>query len=292
MPTRETADIQSIDHLLLLLLNVGFAQHDGDWNWENVNSPFIRIYYVTEGSAMLHLPSSDYILRPGHMYMIPAFVTHSYSCASVFKHYYMHIYVDHNPHLSMFDDYEIPVEIESDESALALIRRLHCLNPSMQLPGSNPKLYDNRKILTENITRNKARELGLRIESRGILFEIFSKFIYKSNRSDMRGDPRIIHVKNSIGRNLGQALSIERLAQSVYMSTDHFIRLFKKEIGMPPLKYITKKKMEHARFLLLTEETSIKSIAHTLGFDDVSYFIRLFKKELGATPAEYRRNNK
>ena len=44
-----------IESLNLLVLNVGFAHHDGDWNWQGVQSPFTRIYYVTEGSARLHL---------------------------------------------------------------------------------------------------------------------------------------------------------------------------------------------------------------------------------------------
>ena len=35
----------------LLMLNVGFASHFGDWNWRNVRSPFARLYYVVDGEA-------------------------------------------------------------------------------------------------------------------------------------------------------------------------------------------------------------------------------------------------
>ena len=39
----------------LLMLNVGYAVHDADWNFENVNSPFSRIYFVTKGSAKVRI---------------------------------------------------------------------------------------------------------------------------------------------------------------------------------------------------------------------------------------------
>ena len=42
---------QSIDQLHLLILNVGLAIHNADWNWKNVSSPFTRLYYIMEGTA-------------------------------------------------------------------------------------------------------------------------------------------------------------------------------------------------------------------------------------------------
>ena len=43
----------SIDQLHPLVLNVGLAIHNADWNWKNVNSPFMRLYYVTDGQAQI-----------------------------------------------------------------------------------------------------------------------------------------------------------------------------------------------------------------------------------------------
>lgn len=42
---------QSIDQLHLLILNVGLAIHNADWNWKNVSSPFTRLYYIMEGNC-------------------------------------------------------------------------------------------------------------------------------------------------------------------------------------------------------------------------------------------------
>ena len=40
-----------IESFNLQMLNVGLAHHNGDWNWKDVNSPFTRIFYVTEGDG-------------------------------------------------------------------------------------------------------------------------------------------------------------------------------------------------------------------------------------------------
>lgn len=66
-----------IDRLHIYILNVGFARHDGDWNWKNVRSPFARLYLVTEGRAHIVMFNASYELTPGHLYLIPSFTTHS-----------------------------------------------------------------------------------------------------------------------------------------------------------------------------------------------------------------------
>lgn len=69
---------------------------------------------------------------------------------------------------------------------------------------------------------------------------------------------------------------------------DHFIRLFKKETGITPLKYINQKKIEKAQLILITDETPVKNVAFSLSYGDYSYFNRLFKKTTRLTPQEYR----
>ena len=58
-----------IESMNLMMLNVGYATHHADWNWQKVSSPFIRIFYIMEGEAMLHLPDKDVRLKPGYMYI-------------------------------------------------------------------------------------------------------------------------------------------------------------------------------------------------------------------------------
>ena len=66
---------QDINSSTPYILNVGFATHNADWNWKNVNSPFARLYYVTEGNAQVEFLDGIHNLNAGHMYFIPAYTS-------------------------------------------------------------------------------------------------------------------------------------------------------------------------------------------------------------------------
>jgi AraC-like DNA-binding protein len=83
-------------------------------------------------------------------------------------------------------------------------------------------------------------------------------------------------------------LEIRKLAQRAFMSEDHFIRIFRREMGETPNAYIIRLKMERAELLLVTTQLPVKCIADMVGYDEVPYFVRLFKKKVGKTPKEYR----
>ena len=147
----------SIDKLHVYTLNVGFARHDGDWNWKNVRSPFARLYLVVEGKAQIELPTGIYDLTPGHLYYIPAFTTHSYICDSLFSHYYIHIYENNHEAESLLDNWNFPVEVDATDYDVELVKRLTYINPFLKLPMSNPEIYDNHKTLISNIDMNVRR---------------------------------------------------------------------------------------------------------------------------------------
>ena len=277
-----------IDKLRLLTLNVGLANHYGDWNWKNVRSPFARLYYVTEGTAQVEMSSCVYTLKPNHLYFIPAYTTHSYICDSKFSHYYIHIYEDQQSETSMFDKWDFPVEVSANDTDLGLVKRLCEINPFLKLPQSNPDAYDNHQTLISNLELNRRRPFCDKVESRGILFILMSRFLkYATPKTDVRDD-RIQMSLTYIRKNIGSRLNIEQLADKACMSKDHYIRVFKNETGETPNAYITKRKMEKAELTLLTTALPVKSIADLLGYDDYSYFNRIFRKNSGMTPLQYR----
>lgn len=279
---------QSIDQLHLLILNVGLAIHNADWNWKNVNSPFTRLYYVTEGTAKIILPSGIQELKSNYLYLIPSFTTHSYLCDSHFVHYYLHIYEDHQSESSILDDYNFPVEVAAGDLELPLIKRLCQINPSMQLPQSDPDSYDNNPTLIQNIIKNKQRTFCDKVESRGIVYQLMARFLKDAQPKIEVNDNRIQKVISHIRKNIYTLIDIDSLAEISCVSKDHFIRLFKKEIGATPLQYINQKKIEKAQLILITDNMPVKNIAYLLAYEDHSYFNRLFKKVTGTTPQQYR----
>ena len=279
---------QSIDQLHLLILNVGLAIHNADWNWRNVNSPFTRLYYVTEGAARILLPTGIQELKPDHLYLVPSFTTHSYLCDTHFAHYYLHIYEDHQSESSILEDFSFPTEIPAGDLELPLIKRLCGINPTMQLPQSDPTSYDNNPTLIKNIIKNKQRTFCDKVESRGIVYQLMARFLKDAQPKTEINDDRIQKVLSYIRKNIYKTIDIDSLAAISCLSKDHFIRLFRKEVNNTPLQYINQKKIEKAQLILITASMPVKNISYLLAYEDHSYFNRLFKKLTGVTPQQYR----
>lgn len=271
-----------------LVLNVGYAIHNADWNWSNVRSPFARLYYVTEGEAHVSLPCGVLMLKPGHLYFIPPFTLHTDICSGHFAHYYIHLYEEPDSDKHIFEEFDFPFEVEGFSFDCQLFQRLCQMNPEMRLKQSNPVTYDNAPTLIENVRKSKVRTFSERLESRGIVFLLLSRFLYGAKPKVQVGDDRIQKTVSYIRKNLRSHIDIEVLAQMACMSKDHYIRVFKREMGETPMQYITQRKIECAEIMLSTESQSVKIIAASLGFTDHSYFNRLFKKTVGQTPLEYR----
>jgi AraC-like DNA-binding protein len=93
---------------------------------------------------------------------------------------------------------------------------------------------------------------------------------------------------NYIHNNLSTNISISGLAELMYVTPDHFSRLFKKIQGVNPCEYIQLKRIEKAQTLMLTSQITIKEIASAVGLPNLSQFSRLFSKHTHHAPREYR----
>lgn len=288
-----------IESLNLLMLNVGLARHDSDWNWQEVSSPFTRIYCVTKGEARLHMTTSrphsspstervSILLRPGHLYMIPAHTLHSYECKGVFEHYYLHVYEGFRNETNVMEMYDFPTEVCAGEGDEEMMARMVAAHPEAKLPESDPRSYDNVGVFTDYVKRYGALPLWEKMRLRGATLLLFSRFLEQATPKVWTNDERMAKVLAHVHGHLDESISVETLAEVACVTKSYLIRLFGQEFGMPPLQYVNRKKVERAQLLLMTEDWSIKEVAWRLGFNDHSYFIRLFHKMTGITPQEYR----
>ena len=77
-------------------------------------------------------------------------------------------------------------------------------------------------------------------------------------------------------------------ADALFVSTPHMIRVFRKETGQTPHKYLLEYRLRAAAQLLKYSDLSTAQIASSAGFSSASHFIRCFRKAHGVTPAHYR----
>lgn len=277
-----------IESFNLQLLNVGLAQHHADWNWKDVNSPFTRIYYVKEGEALLCLPNGTVKLRPGYLYIIPAYTSHSYQCDGTFIHYYLHVYEGFKSEMSLVEQYDLPTEVLASKDDERILQQMCDELPQAQLPDSNPEAYDNAIQFSDYVQRYRDLPLWQKMELRGAILMLFSRFMRQAVPHVWTNDDRMKRVLDYIHSNIGKTVDDDELANVVCLTKPYLIRVFKREFHTTPIQYINRKKAEQAQLLLCTTDMPVKEIAYALGFSDHSYFIRMYRKIMGITPQEYR----
>ena len=93
---------------------------------------------------------------------------------------------------------------------------------------------------------------------------------------------------NYIERNLKRRVSLEETADYVNISSCYLSRMFKKELSVNFISYLTLRRIELAKDMLLKTDLSVTNIAMDLSYNDVNYFCKSFKKEVGLPPSEFR----
>jgi AraC family transcriptional regulator len=97
-------------------------------------------------------------------------------------------------------------------------------------------------------------------------------------------------VAEYIEEHLAEDLSLSQLAEVAGLSQFHFARAFRESMGLPPLRYVSARRVERAKDLLAQPGLSVTQIGAQLGFNDTSHFSASFRKHIGATPSAYRRS--
>jgi len=95
-------------------------------------------------------------------------------------------------------------------------------------------------------------------------------------------------IKELIEKEYSQDISLDSIAETVYLSPSYLSYLFKKETGLSLIRYITQVRMEKAVELLTSTNMKIVDIYEQLGFRSATYFIQTFRHMYGVTPAKFR----
>lgn len=94
-----------------------------------------------------------------------------------------------------------------------------------------------------------------------------------------------------INNNYERNISLKDIAQYVFLSTSYFTRAFKEEMGISPINYLLKTRIERSKELLEETTLRISDIALNVGFSNQQRFNDIFKKYEKTTPLKYRKSN-
>lgn len=162
---------------------------------------------------------------------------------------------------------------------------------------SSMKEYTELVAVIKNIiTCYDDKDNFYELEIKALLFHLFY-LLYKNNliqdsskisKLSPSVSSKIKIILNYINNNYENQITIKEIADLINFSEYHFMKFFKKHIGMTCIEYINIVRLEQASHLLTTTDMSIMEISLDTGFNSVSYFNKLFKKHFNVTPKEYR----
>ena len=108
-----------------------------------------------------------------------------------------------------------------------------------------------------------------------------SRAVEDSNR-------RMLRARDAMDRDYAKTLDIPTLARIAYVSEAHFIRTFRATFGETPHRYLQRRRVERAMFLLRETDLGVTEICLEVGFASVGSFGRTFQEIVGESPTEYR----
>ena len=100
---------------------------------------------------------------------------------------------------------------------------------------------------------------------------------------------RLLRARDAMDRTYAQPLDIPTLARIAHVSDAHFIRTFRATFGETPHRYLQRRRVERAMFLLRATDASVTEICFDVGFASLGTFSRTFRDIVGESPSEYRR---
>jgi AraC-like DNA-binding protein len=107
----------------------------------------------------------------------------------------------------------------------------------------------------------------------------------QKKRDQKRMNPAVIYINENLDKNI----TLETLAGICALSKTSFTHTFSKTLGVSPIAYVIKRKLEASLYYLLETNAPIKEIADKFGFKSPFYYSNRFKQQYGVSPTEYRK---
>ena len=150
---------------------------------------------------------------------------------------------------------------------------------------SKDVMEEYETLFSEFRTRGALFDMSLSLSVKRILM-LFGRLKDNPDAGKLDKSLRYIHS------NFRHRISVSELATLEFLGVSRYRDLFRNQMGMSPIEYITALRVEKAKDLLGQGDLSLATVASLVGYDDVHYFQRVFKNSTGFSAGEYRRSLK
>lgn len=169
-----------------------------------------------------------------------------------------------------------------------LLQFISNLYPSLLEIGETfTELFGNENVVMEKVLHfDTIHDVKLWLSQ---LLRYISEDIHRKNRKSTHriAEKAMDYIKS----HFTEELTVERIADEVYLSPGYLMTIFKQETGFSVNSYIIRQRIEKAKELLLSEDFKIYEIAQDVGFSNTTFFSSTFKNYTGLSPRQYRELN-
>ncbi len=217
---------------------------------------FFEIMFYMEGQGHLHTEKEDYPFSPGTAIIVPPGIPHGSVSDSGFKN----------------------ISIGGDFAHLIFAEKPFSLSDNKNCDG---------EFLAKLIYRNRYSDPHYLSD----LATAYVRFLLmEANlKNPIQTAVHKIYL-NILDKAFDKNIDIGEILRASGYTEDYIRMCFTKRFGVPPLKFLTKIRMEHACSLLdiYKDSISLSEIAEKCGFDDYVYFSKTFKAHTNKSPSQYR----
>lgn len=251
-----------INQLHFVLLDSGCVELDSSWRWEDVSSPFNRLYFILEGKGTLITAQRSIALTPDFVYLIPAHSKNTYLCNHAMKQLFVAFQMEIAPGCDFFKSAFETLCLPVDASFLQLLQTHVRTNSIANVLWFKAKIYEFLSDFAEKCTGDAFATQAVHEK-------------YKP-------------VYTMIEACIAQRMSVSQICRTVRALYASPLRSFQTDTQYTLRAYVQKRMMQKAKEALASSNRQVQEIAFTLGFTDEFYFSRVFKQHCGVSPTEYR----
>lgn len=235
--------------------------------------PYLEIYYLKDGARfyvnsdgkMIKLHTGDFLfVPPDEMHLMKGPVSDSYNVK--------------------IDMQDVPDEL------IGAINKCIYEMDTISVPGEQRKYIENQldEIFKEFTSGEHYDKQIIYFMTVALLVDVTRIAVGEISPFDEEKEDSFEKTLIYINENYNKQLSIDALAAVAKMSKSYFSHTFKKRVGISPIDYINKLRVNAAGEYILTGELSTNEIAQKTGFKNASYFCATFKKYMGITTNDYK----
>ncbi|MDF2522796.1 MAG: AraC family transcriptional regulator [Clostridiales bacterium] len=261
---------------------------DPNWSMEPNMHEVYEMVYMKKGNAIFEISGKSTPLGPNDIVIIKPNQPHRFIVKSEMGCEFIVLnFKFENTKSGEFSDISLSDFlnfVSSKDAGPFITLKVSQKNEIITLLNRILREKESNEIASDFLKHLMVMELFVLI-SRALKMEWENSIKNKSPKIKELVQAAVSYIQNNYERDI----SLADIAKFVFLSPSYFIRAFKEEMGISPINYLLKIRIERAKELLEETESKISDIALNVGFSNQQRFNEIFKKHVKMTPLQYRK---